>query len=548
MANSNTQAEHDEERAPALASSPSWAAAVREAFRVELGSRASIEQLLQEERRARVAGEEEGSSRAREEACLDQPLGFGNCVTEREILQMLPDVFERKQGLSVVLVLKLAVAMLEYGQNTVDAELMLLKVSHGLGLPPPHLSLGARSVQMSFGGGPAHLLNCKMDLHIDKLLDVSALCRHLAGRAAVDAVDALRVLDGIIQRPAPFGWLVHLLNLECVCSWAAMAAFFGTWQDMAAAAIITPFALVTRQFCMRNGLANLELLLCSIVVGIVTPLVSRHVVEVPLCHMPILWASAMLLYLPGCELIYGAYEIKFGSVVNGAAQLMAALVRCMIMGLGLTIGWQLFGRNTAVAVTDGRSGAIASMVPAEVCFFTGPSWEFIFGVLNFPMIFHCFLSLNMRLADMLGGFLVVYPSLFAFMALTQAGTFPSYVTDAMGMFIAANLGSAVERWNGLPVCISIVPMVIILAPGFPSVQSVLASMQKALIKDEQVTDFWTALALQGAAYAVGLSLALGMWRAWNHRHTGSSQKSGANGDESVLSPAGGLAESRLTSH
>mmetsp|Transcript_54127 Transcript_54127/g.155466 ORF Transcript_54127/g.155466 Transcript_54127/m.155466 type:complete len:540 (-) Transcript_54127:139-1758(-) len=520
---------------------PAWAA-VREAFRVDWGPRTSVEKLLEDAGRA--LDEEQGALRRREPR-LDQALGFGNTVTEREILQMYASTAYQEKGLCVILVLKLAVAMLEYGQNTVDAELMLLKVIHSLGLPHPHLNLGARSLQMSFGGGPVHLMNCKMDLLADKLLDISALCRHIAENK-VDPADALCVLDGIIQRPLPFGWLVHFFNLECVCSWAALAAFFGTWQDMAAAAMITPFALLTRQFCMRKGLANLELLLCSLVVGIVTPLVWRYIVEVPLCHVPILWGSALLIYLPGCELIYGAYEIKYGSVINGAAQLMAALVRCMIMGVGLTIGWQVFGRDAAMAATDGKRGAIASMVPADACSFTGPSWQFVFGVLNFPMLFHCFLSLNMRLADLINGFCVAYPSLFAFMALVQMGTFPDYVTDAIGMFIAANLGSALERWNGTPICISIVPMVIILAPGWPSVRSVLGSMQKSVIPDEKVTDFWTDLALQGAAYAVGLSLALGMWRAWNHGHTQTRSQSGTNDAESDLSEESGSSDSRLS--
>mmetsp|Transcript_55715 Transcript_55715/g.141301 ORF Transcript_55715/g.141301 Transcript_55715/m.141301 type:complete len:293 (+) Transcript_55715:80-958(+) len=285
------------------------------------------------------------------------------------------------------------------------------------------------------------------------------------------------------------------------------------------------------------------MLLGSLVVGIVTPLVWRYIEEVPLCHVPILWCSALLIYLPGRELIYGAYEIKHGSVINGAAQLMAALVKCIIMGVCLTIGWQVFGRNAAMAATDGKRGAIASMVPTDVCSFTGPSLQFVFGVgVLLPKLFHCFVSLNMRLADVMNGFCVAYPSMFAFMALTQMNTFPIHVTNAIGMFIAANLGSALERWNGTPICISIVPMVIILAPGGPSVRSVLGSIQKSVIPDEKVTDFWTDLALQGAAYAVGLSLALGMWRAWNHGRTQKRSRSGTNDDESELSEESGSSD------
>ena len=235
------------------------------------------------------------------------------------------------------------------------------EVSRSLELPDPHFNLGARSMQIAFGGGPVHVLSSKMDLLFDKLLDVCALAEHMVREGGIDAAQALLVLDEIIERPLPYSWLVQLLNLECVCFWAALAAFMGSLQDMAGAALITPFSLDTLHSCKHTGLANLELVLCSLVVGIVTPPSWKHVVEVPLCHVPVLWACALLLYLPGCELIYGAYEVKYGSVINGAAQMMAALVRCMLMGLGLTIGWRVFGCNAVTAVTDGQQGAYASM-------------------------------------------------------------------------------------------------------------------------------------------------------------------------------------------
>merc|ERR1712048_1437024 len=141
------------------------------------------------------------------------------------------------------------------------------------------------------------------------------------------------------------------------------------------------------------------MILCAIVVGIVTPCVWK-LSDLPICHVPTLWACALLPFLPGTELIYGAFEIKYGSILNGASQLVAALVRCMFLGLGLTVGWQVFGTNAAAQTVHGKTGAIASMVPAESCGGGGPPWQFVFGVLNFPMLFHCFASLNMRLRDM----------------------------------------------------------------------------------------------------------------------------------------------------
>jgi uncharacterized membrane protein YjjP (DUF1212 family)/uncharacterized membrane protein YjjB (DUF3815 family) len=493
-----------------------------EALRVELSARRSVEEMLDEAKGLEDLADTEAHIFGRSCHSLDRPLGFGNMVTEREVLEMYDaNTSLKEKCLGILLVLKLSVALLEYGQNSVDAELMLEKVCHSLGMPRPRVDLGARSVTIQLGNGPVHLLHCRMDLVVDKLMDVSALCKYISHHPDVDVVKALCVFDMICDRPLPYGELIAFVNLWAVMSWAAMAAFFGTWWDMLAVVMIAPFVLLMREFCTRKGLGKVELVLCSIVAGLLTPLVWKHVIPVPACQVPIIWGSAMLIYLPGCELIYGAYEIKYGSIINGGAQLVAALVRCALMGMGLTIGWQVFGRDAYAGEVHGREGAIASLVPVGSCSsgFAGPPWYVVFGVLNFPMLFHCFVSLNMRLADIPYAFGVVYPSLFAFIAVSLAGPIPVFVIDAFGIFLAANLASALERWKGTPVCVTIVPMVIILAPGWPSVKSLLASMQVAQDVNQAVTPFWTNLVLQGVAYAIGLSLAQVLWRLWTHRRT-----------------------------
>merc|ERR1711920_259433 len=106
------------------------------------------------------------------------------------------------------------------------------------------------------------------------------------------------VLDEIIDRPLPYGWLVHLLNLQCLFSWAAIAAFMGDFQDLAATALIAPFVIAVMQLCKRFRLGNIELLLAAIAAGVVTPVVWKYIVPLPICHVPRLWASALLVYLP----------------------------------------------------------------------------------------------------------------------------------------------------------------------------------------------------------------------------------------------------------
>jgi len=415
----------------------------------------------------------------------------------------------------VFLILKLSLALISYGQTTVDANLTMLKICDNLGLAAKfHFSTTTLEVAVA---GHSHVLWVSPDIIADKLMDVTALARLLAG-TKVDSRSALLVLNQIIDRPLPYGSWLSILNLQCLFTWAAICAFFGDFQDLGASALIAPFSIAVMLLCKRFDLGNIELCLAAIAVGIVTPLVWRYIVPVEVCHVPRWWSSAMLLWLPGAELINGAYEIKYGKLISGASQLIAALIRCAFMGVGLTIGWQLFGQNAAMS-TGQKAGVTSSLVPSDVCPGFATPVYMIFAVYNIPMLFHCFASLNIRLRDMPYAFVVVYPSLLAFISLNVYAELPQFVVNALGLFIATHLASLVEYVKGIPVNLSLVPMVIILAPGAPSVESVLASMQvDSNVIGVKVTQFWTNLALQGVSYAFGMCLALEMWRPILHAH------------------------------
>merc|ERR1711933_507588 len=107
-----------------------------------------------------------------------------------------------------------------------------------------------------------------MDIMVDKLLDVTALATHMS-LVELDINVASAILDDIYERPPPYGWRVRMLNLECVCSWAALAAFMGSWTDFQFALLATPFSILVQQFCKRFRLGSVELLLCAMMTGIV---------------------------------------------------------------------------------------------------------------------------------------------------------------------------------------------------------------------------------------------------------------------------------------
>merc|ERR1740121_1711042 len=110
-------------------------------------------------------------------------------------------------------------------------------------------------------------------------------------------------------------------------------------------------------------------------VGTVTPIIWRHIFpDNDACRVTTWILASVLFFLPGVQLIYGAYETEFGSVVNGSGRLVAALMRCMFLVMGLTSGWQVFGYNAAIADTHGRRGAVASLPPSVPCPGDVPWW------------------------------------------------------------------------------------------------------------------------------------------------------------------------------
>ena len=128
----------------------------------------------------------------------------------------------------------------------------------------------------------------------------------------------------------------------------------------------------------------------------------------------------MLVFLPGSELVYGAYELTHGSVHNGGARLVGALVRCMVMSLGLVIGWQFFGQNLAVGRVPSdfiAIGPLGSLPPSAQCpgivEATPPpalSWEAVFFGWNVLIILFAIVGLNVRPRQLWEPMLITYLS------------------------------------------------------------------------------------------------------------------------------------------
>lgn len=428
---------------------------LREALRVDFSSKAPIKHRLSQ----RSNYEKPESALPSDET--DAPILPGCSVARSEIMSMYPD--DPVMGEKVAFVIKICLAQLECGQATVDAEEYALRVALGLGLDSPRLDLGPRGMTAKFGGGPTHILETKRNIILCKLQDVTDLAILVAAKYGKDVVAASSVLDEIMEEPLPYGWLVADFMFWLLSTLAAICAFFGSYYDMACVAIISLAVLMVRYIISAypRTLQALEVMLVSIVIGFFSAIGWRYVLHPRLnesiCNVSVLFLSPLLVYLPGSELLYGTYEIKMGNIIVGASRLVAAVVRCIFMGLGLTIGWQFVGYNAIEvdAEVNGNTSSF-SLVPSARCApFTGAGvqpWWLVFAVYNIIMLFPVLAGLNVHPRGFFGPYAVAYPSLLVFGALNFAfeHSLPSYIVNAIGLFIATNLACLREFMTGNP--------------------------------------------------------------------------------------------------
>jgi len=75
----------------------------------------------------------------------------------------------------------------------------------------------------------------------------------------------------------------------------------------------------------------------------------------------------MYVYYPGSDIVYCAYEIYAGKLINGSSRLISALVRIMYMAFGLMIGWQTFGRGQIAYDVENPDTIIKSLLLGNTC-------------------------------------------------------------------------------------------------------------------------------------------------------------------------------------
>ena len=432
---------------------------LKEAFRIDTSRRPSMGQRLQATKAELSSSTEKTDSAAIEPAdgewTADVAASANMPATDTEKIDFL---------------LKLCQALLAYGQCTVDAEERTTNAAITMGLPVPVLDVGPRCMHAAFEGIKSSHLQTTRDIVLCKLQDVTELAIHAATQGQnytrQDVEAACVLLEEISKEPLPYGWIIQDILFVWLCTMAAIGAFFGSYSDMLVVFIISLFILGIKKLITRFPmvLAPLELILVPAVSGLLTAaayrIASNDTGDKP-CNIPIIFLSPLLVYLPGSELIYGAYEVLMGHFTVGAARLVSSLVKCMVIALGLTIGWQFTGYNLMKDTIDIQGGVEASFVPKDKCApFTQPQnispWWMVFGVWNLVMLIPVLGGLQVRPRDMLMNYGIAYLSLVLFGALNFAGSegegvgLNEFLVDIIGLFFATNLSCLREYVTGVP--------------------------------------------------------------------------------------------------
>ena len=253
-------------------------------------------------------------------------------------------------ALKIELVLKLCTAQMQCGQCTVDTERHAITAAIALGLHPPTLDIGPRVMHAAFypedtewhydaqsTHHPQHpptvpkFLTTQRNIILCKLQDITWIAKLIAlygetqyQHSTADLIALLAIVDDVLQEPLPYGWFIQDLLFVALCTLATIGAFFGSYSDMLIVFVIAVCLVGLQKIIKRfpTVLGPLEMLMVCAITSLITAAAFKIAAKNNysrdhICNIPIIYLSPLLVYLPGSELIYGAYEVQMGHMVVG---------------------------------------------------------------------------------------------------------------------------------------------------------------------------------------------------------------------------------------
>ncbi|EOD08720.1 hypothetical protein EMIHUDRAFT_459950 [Emiliania huxleyi CCMP1516] len=481
---------------------------LRSALRIDLSVGCSRGGVLQPCRR-----KHEPPSR---EARAQLPLGPNEHATEGDICDMYARLgWDERDQLGAVLVLKLALSLTASGMPTYTAEPLLRTVAAAANLPHCHLLLGMRSLQISFGGGPVHVLSSRQGKVLHRLSDLHCLTLAVAVAVEPATLMALQAVDAINRRRSPFGWAIEALAYHGFACAAAPAIFGGGLGDFAVVALASVPVRLTLAACgALPQLSALSDLLLPIVAGVAAPSLCA-LFELDACHAATATLSLLLFELPGSELLFGATELKRGNLV-GATRLVHAVVLTMFMAVALALGWCLAALPISrlapspppnpwlPAAAPCSGGATAELWPALL--------QNGLQLLPLEVSFFVLLGVSVREMPSAAGLLLL-TMLLQFFLSHSALPLPGPVSNAATLFVGTALGCAHEYVHGTSHLIVLLPTIVLLAPGATVLKARAPTAQHLRVgaAEPPPTDAWFELLMLAVSFAVGEAIAHHLW-------------------------------------
>ena len=431
---------------------------------------------------------------------------------------------------TAILVLRLSCLLAANGNSTVDVEAYVAAVLEALSLDRAVVEVGHRFVTAQLDpSGPIHYVGCGMDFSLSAMGDISSVAKVIAVQRP-PIRNCLYVLDQVEERKEPFGRLVKMFALEMVCTVAPFSVYGGDYESMLGGAVLALFVMAALLLIWVLDRPHLEVPVVSFTVGVFTPLLWRIAnswVVMEQCKASYIMFGTLIIWLPGAQLIYGVHELRLGAVTNGATRLTKGLVNAILISIFLTFGWQFLGRNWETEATFegertnlyGKEGPISSLPPSITCASTDATDNWLLASAGMTIPLQCFALIfyQIRLRDWPGPFLVGW-STYAVQGLLGSWCSPStcslpgYVQTLLVAIWASSAACFFELTTDAPLWSSLIPVILILAPGAGAVKAVLGSFHRSEGDGESSTyTLWESLVLEGATYAAGFLIAMEFW-------------------------------------
>jgi uncharacterized membrane protein YjjP (DUF1212 family) len=267
-------------------------------------------------------------------------------------------------------------------------------------------------------------------------------------RGTVDAEEASRRLDAIVERQPRFGGVME------IAAFTLVAACFGVllgggWSDMGAAAVLGATLGALHRLTLRvQTLARLFLVVAAMVTGLLAQVLAwRSGGFSPQFAM----LAGLIMLLPGLSLTIALNELATGNLVSGTARFAGALVVLLQLAFGVALGQKL--------------GAFLN--PAAGIHIPAPVW------LQWP----CLLLAPIAITVLLKGRMRDLGWLWAIGLLAYGATlagsrlFGPETGLGIGALMAGLGSNAFSRLKRRPSLVALLPTLFLLAPGSVGLRS-----------------------------------------------------------------------------